>query len=178
MTVPMQFTCTNDSFIWMYLLLLPFETQQLSFQCVYVTVARIHMLTTISEYQFTTVPMQLHARMTHLYEWIFYSNTLPYFDVTSFAVLRRDLVHFNILKDLFPLRKLPVLSSWNITKNSIKIALKMHYTRISFEPCCEKCWGFFFHMLTTKMQISIFVVCCLFVLLNLLETRYLHTISL
>ena len=78
MTVPMQFTCTNDSFIWMYLLLLPFETKQLSFQCVHVTVARIHMLTTISEYQFTTVPMQLHARMTHLYEWIFYSNTLPY----------------------------------------------------------------------------------------------------
>ena len=42
MTVPMQFTCTNDSFIWMDLLLLPFETKQLSFQCVHVTVARIH----------------------------------------------------------------------------------------------------------------------------------------
>ena len=36
MTVPMQF-------IWMDLLLLPFETKQLSFQCVHVTVARIHM---------------------------------------------------------------------------------------------------------------------------------------
>ena len=35
MTVPRQFTCTNDSFIWMDLLLLQFETKQLSFQCVH-----------------------------------------------------------------------------------------------------------------------------------------------
>ena len=50
MTVPMQFTCTNDSFIWMDLLLLPFVTKQLSFQCVHVTVARINNNIGISIY--------------------------------------------------------------------------------------------------------------------------------
>ena len=32
----------------------------------------------------------------------------------------RDLVRFNVRKDLSPLRKLPLLSSSKITKNSIK----------------------------------------------------------
>ena len=29
--------------------------------------------------------MQLHARMTHLYEWIFYSNTLPYTYIEDYS---------------------------------------------------------------------------------------------
>ena len=37
----------------------------------------------------------------------------------------RDLVYFNVRKDLSPLRKLSLLSSSKITKNSIKIAMKM-----------------------------------------------------
>ena len=37
----------------------------------------------------------------------------------------RDLVRFNVRKDLSPLRKLSLLSSSKITKNSIKIAMKM-----------------------------------------------------
>ena len=37
----------------------------------------------------------------------------------------RDLVRFNVQKDLSSLRKLPFLSSSINTKNSIKIAMKM-----------------------------------------------------
>ena len=37
----------------------------------------------------------------------------------------RDLVRFNVRKDLSPLRKLSLLSSSKITKNSIKIAMKI-----------------------------------------------------
>ena len=37
----------------------------------------------------------------------------------------RDLVRLNVRKDLSALRKLPLLSSSKITKNSIKIAMKM-----------------------------------------------------
>ena len=37
----------------------------------------------------------------------------------------RDLVRFNVRKDLSPIRKVPLLSSSKITKNSIKIATKM-----------------------------------------------------
>ena len=52
-------------------------------------------------------------------------------DVNDTLMLRhlfcflRDLVRFNIRKDLSPLRKLSLLSSSKITKNSIKIAMKM-----------------------------------------------------
>ena len=60
---------------------------------------------------------------------------LPYVtsrnDVNDTLMLRhlfcfwRDLMRFNVQKDLSPLRKLPLLSFSKITKNSIKIAMKM-----------------------------------------------------
>ena len=37
----------------------------------------------------------------------------------------RDLERFDVLKNLSPLRKLSLLSSSKITKNSIKFAMKM-----------------------------------------------------
>ena len=45
----------------------------------------------------------------------------------------RDFVRFNVRKDLSPLRKLSLLSSSKITKNSIKIAMKMLYIFLSYD---------------------------------------------
>ena len=67
----------------------------------------------------------------HLQKCPFLPFVMSRNDVNDTLTLRhlfcfwRDLVPFNVRKDLSPLRKLPLLSSSKITKNSIKIAMKM-----------------------------------------------------
>ena len=67
----------------------------------------------------------------HLQKCPFLTFMTSQIDVNGTLTLRhlfcfwRDLVRFNVRKDLSPLRKLSLLSSSKITKNSIKIAMKM-----------------------------------------------------
>ena len=69
--------------------------------------------------------------LLHLQKGLFLPFMTSQSDVNDTLTLRhlfcfwRDLVPFNIRKDLSPLRKLSLLSSSKITKNSIKIAMKM-----------------------------------------------------
>ena len=68
----------------------------------------------------------------------------------------RGLVRFNVRKDLSLLRKLPLLSSSKITKNSIKIPMKMQYTylNISLQKRNVGTGSFYTHDVLSKRSVS------------------------